>query len=179
MKNQYHFIIRPEQENEFPEIYQLIQTAFTTAKVADGDEQDFAVRLRNNGNYIPELALVAELGHQLIGHIMFTRTVVTQPDGSPSEALMIAPLAVALEYRTHGIGSALIREGCRLATDMGYKIAFLCGDPAYYHRFGFNPIRQYGIRQIDLPEELEPYFMAHELIPGSLDKVTGTINLHA
>ena len=94
MKNKSSFTVRQEREAEFPAIYELIRTAFATAEVSDGDEQDFANRLRIHGNYIPELALVAECQGKLIGHIMLTRTVVTQDDGTPYEALMIAPLSV-------------------------------------------------------------------------------------
>lgn len=173
------FIIHPERKKEFSEIYKLIQIAFETAKVKDGDEQDFANRLRSNGSYVPELALVAECNGQLIGHIMLTHTLITSPDGHTSETLMIAPLSVKLEFRNQGVGAALINEGLRLATQMGYKAAFLCGDPAYYQRFGFKAIQQYGIRQIDLAEELQPYFMGFELIPDSLKNMNGTINLHA
>ena len=166
MKNKSSFTVRQEREAEFPAIYELIRTAFATAEVSDGDEQDFANRLRIHGNYIPELALVAECQGKLIGHIMLTRTVVTQDDGTPYEALMIAPLSVVLDYRNQGVGSA-------------YRAAFLCGNPAYYGRFGFKAIGEYGIRQAGLPEELAPYFMVHELIPGSLKSVHGTIDLHA
>ena len=127
MKNKSSFTVRQEREAEFPAIYELIRTAFATAEVSDGDEQDFANRLRIHGNYIPELALVAECQGKLIGHIMLTRTVVTQDDGTPYEALMIAPLSVVLDYRNQGVGSALLKEGLRLAQSMGYRAAFLCG----------------------------------------------------
>ena len=110
MKNKSSFTVRQEREAEFPAIYELIRTAFATAEVSDGDEQDFANRLRIHGNYIPELALVAECQGKLIGHIMLTRTVVTQDDGTPYEALMIAPLSVVLDYRNQGVGSALLKE---------------------------------------------------------------------
>ena len=106
MKNKSSFTVRQDREAEFPAIYELI---------SDGDEQDFANRLRIHGNYIPELALVAECQGKLIGHIMLTRTVVTQDDGTPYEALMIAPLSVVLDYRNQGVGSALLKEGLRLA----------------------------------------------------------------
>lgn len=52
--------IRQEREEEFPAIYDLVKVAFQTAKVSSGDEQNFVLRLRAGGNYIPELALVAE-----------------------------------------------------------------------------------------------------------------------
>ena len=64
MKN---FKIRQETKEDLDEVYQLIKTAFETAKVKDGDEQDFAVKLREGKNFIPELSMVAETDGKLIG----------------------------------------------------------------------------------------------------------------
>lgn len=166
--------IRQETEKDYPEIYNLIKIAFETAKVKDGNEQDFANGLRNSENYIPELALVAETEDMLIGHIMFTKTYVIQPDNSKFEGLLIAPLSILLEYRNMGIGSILIKEGFRLAKKSGYKAVFLCGDPAYYNRFGFRSTASFGIKYAhDVPEK---YIMAYELEKGALDRIIGTID---
>lgn len=174
LSNILNYKIRCETEKDYSEIYNLIKTAFETAKVKDGDEQDFANKLRDSENYIQELALVAEAEGRLIGHIMFTKTYVIQPDNSKFEGLLLAPLAVSLEYRNTGIGSALIKEGFRLAKKLGYKAVFLCGDPAYYYRFGFRSTASFGIKYVyDVPEK---YIMAYELDEGSLDNVTGSIN---
>ena len=61
--------IRQAKPEDFDAIYSLVKTAFQTAKVSDGDEQDFVLKLRK-GHYIPELELVAEEDGVLIGHIM-------------------------------------------------------------------------------------------------------------
>jgi len=166
--------IRVEEKKDYDEIYTLIKTAFETAKVKDGDEQDFAVNLRKSENYIPQLAFVAESEGKLIGHIMFTKTYVKQSDGSQYEGLLIAPLSVLQEYRNVGVGSALIKEGFKRAKDLGYKAVFLCGDPVYYHRFGFRSTASFGIKYIhDVPEQ---YIMTYELEQGALDNVTGSID---
>lgn len=167
--------IREEKEKDFPEIYGLIKTAFETADVKDGDEQDFAVGLRNSGNYIPRLALVAELDDKLIGHIMLTKTYIAQPDGTRLDALLLAPVSVLIEYRNKGVGSALINEGFRLAHEMGYKVVFLCGDPAYYNRFGFHPVANYGLRHnMPIPDQ---YIMACELENNALSGIDGVIDI--
>lgn len=168
------FKIRRETVVEYPEIYNLIETAFKTAKVSDGDEQDFTDRLRSGGNYIPQLALVAEADNRLIGHIMFTKTYVTRSDGSRFDTLLVAPLSVLQEYRGQGIGAALMKEGLRLAKEMGYKTAFLCGDPDYYSRRGYKPTHLYGIHHESIPDE---YVMVYELEPDSLKGVAGIINM--
>lgn len=174
MEKKKIIIIRQETKQDHQELYNLIQTAFQTAKVADGDEQDFTARLWNSENYIPQLGLVAELDGKLIGHILLTRMYVIQEDGSKFESLLIAPLSVLLEYRDQGIGSTLIKEGLKRGQEMGYKAVFLCGDPNYYHRFGFKSISEFGLTNPEIPE---PYAMGYELVPGALDKVTGIAKL--
>lgn len=169
-----NFTIRPEVIEEKSEIYNLIKTAFETANVKDGDEQDFAENLRKGNKYIPELALVAELDNKLIGHIMLTKTLVTNSDGNSFEALLLAPLSVLLEYRNKGVGSELIAAVGRLAKNMGYKAIFLVGDPAYYSRFDFKKTSLYGIHpKSNIPEQ---YVQVKELIPGALDGISGNVD---
>lgn len=164
--------IRPERSAEFAALYDFIKTAFSTARVTDGDEQEFTDRLRAGGNYIPELALVAEIGGEIAGHILFTRFRVNAGDGSATELLLVAPLCVALEYRSQGVGSALMREGLRRAAELGFKAALLVGDPAYYGRFGFRQSTEWGIRNADgIPDR---YVQAIELTPGALQGTDAT-----
>ncbi len=166
-------IIRRETENDFDRIYDLVKVAFQTAKVSNGKEQDFATELRNSGNYIPELALVAEEEGKLIGHIMLTKAYITTADGK-FEALLIAPISVLLEYRNRGVGSELINESFRLAKKLGYTVVVLVGDPAYYHRFGFRPAVTFGIKHI--PEIPDENVIACELVPDALNGFSGIID---
>lgn len=171
---EFRFCIRPVEEKEYPVVYDLIKTAFETAKVKDGDEQDFAERLRKGGNYIPGLELIAVQDEKLIGHVMLTELDVTQSDGSKYKALLLAPLSVLMEYRNKGVGASLIWEACRLADEMGYGAIFLCGDPAYYVHFGFMPTTSYGISNAQgFPDE---NVMVCELKPGALKGISGVID---
>lgn len=168
------YIIREETTRDYPQIYSFIKTAFKTANVKDGDEQDYAVKLRQSPGYIPELALVAESDEKLIGHIMFTQKSVHKPDGTVFDALLLSPLSVLLEYRNKGIGAALIYRGFEIASDMGYKAVFLVGDPNYYRRFGFKQTAECGIRsESGIPDE---FVMVKELREGALNNVSGIID---
>ena len=168
--------IRPERESEFPAIYSLIKTAFETAKVKDGDEQDFAEQLRKGNSYIPELALVVEKDGELIAHIMLTRASVTTSAGS-FEGLLLAPVSVLLQHRNQGVGTKLITEAMERAKTMGFKAVFLAGDRNYYSRFGFVPARRYGIRLAqELPDDLIDNIMACELVPNALEHVSGILD---
>lgn len=167
-------LIRREVNEDFEQIYTLVKNAFQTAKVKDGDEQDYVNQLRDSSNYIPELALVAEENGRLIGHIMLTKTSITGADRE-CNVLLLSPVCVALGYRNRGVGSALIRESLRLARELRYVSVFLVGDPEYYSRFSFRAAVNYGIRHIqDIPEE---NVMVCELIPNSLAGINGTIDI--
>ena len=166
-------IIRQEKPSEFGSIYEFVKVAFQTAKVADGNEQDYVNTLRKSNNYIPELALVAEEDNKLVGHIMLTKTYIIGAN-SKFEALLLAPLSVALKYRRRGVGSKLVLESFELAKKIGYKAVFVVGDPAYYSRFGFKSSALFGIKHD--PPIPDPYLMAVELSADALVGVTGTCN---
>jgi predicted N-acetyltransferase YhbS len=165
-------IIRQEKPSEFRAIYDLVKVAFQTAKVSNGEEQDYVDKLRSSGNYIPQLALVAEEDGKLVGHIMLTKTYVASGD-SMFEALLIAPLSVALAYRNLGVGSKLVKVSFWLAKKMGFKAVFVVGDPAYYSRFGFKSSALWGIKHV--PQIPDQYVMAYELCPAALVGVGGTV----
>lgn len=170
------FTIRQECNSDYDEIYKLIKTAFETAKVKDGDEQDYAARLRNSQSYIPKLSLVAEQDGKLIGHIMLTKLCVRQQNGTMTEGLLAAPLSVLLEHRGKGIGMLLMKEGLRLAKKLGYKFVILVGDPAYYNRLGFEQASLYGITSENgIPDQ---YVLAHKIVPDALNGIQGTINFY-
>jgi putative acetyltransferase len=165
-------IIRQEYPSDFHFIYDLVKVAFQTAKVSNGDEQEYANKLRASPNYIPELALVAEEDKKIVGHIMLTKTAIASGE-SKVEVLLIAPLSVALEYRNRGVGSRLVEKSFETAKKLGYTAVFVVGDPAYYGRFGFRSSVSFGVRHV--PAIPDQYVMALELSTGALAGVNGTV----
>ena len=163
-------MIRTEKETDFPALYDLVKTAFKTAKVSNGDEQNFVNRLRAGGHYIPPLALVAEEDGRLIGHVMLTRMTI-ETEGGAYTLLLLAPLAVVLERRSQGVGARLIEDVCARAKAMGHVAVILVGDPAYYQRFGFKPSVDFGIANGNgIPDQ---YVLVRELTPQALAGVKG------
>ena len=166
--------IRQEQTTDYAEIYELVKSAFATAEVTDGDEQDYVNNLRKSDKYLPELALVAEKDGRLIGHIMLTSTQINCAENTFTE-LLLSPLCVALSRRRTGVGAALVNKSFRLAKEMGYRAVFVVGDPQYYTRFGFKCVAEFGIvNEGDIPEQ---FVMAHELITGALQDKQGTVKI--
>ena len=141
--------IRKEETKDYEEIYEVVKRAFDSAEHADGNEQDLVNELRTGGSYIPQLSLVAEENGKIIGHIMFTRAKVGTVD-----VLALAPLSVLPEYQKKGIGTALIKEGHRIARQLGYRYSVVLGSEKYYPRFGYVPASLFGIiSPFDVPDE--------------------------
>jgi putative acetyltransferase len=167
-------IIRQETPCDFAPIYDLVKTAFETARYAEGDEQDFVERQRHPDTYVPELALVAEDDGAIIAHIMLTRTFVSMPEGR-FPILLLAALAVAVERRSQGIGTRLVEAAILRARTLGYNAIILVGDPAYYARFGFRSSTAFAITSANPIED--EYVQIRELVPGALKNVSGSVAL--
>lgn len=160
-------VIRKEEAGERRVIEALVKKAFETAEHADGNEPDLVNALRKSEAYIPELSLVAEIGGKAVGHIMFTKAKV-----GDAAVLALAPLSVLPEYQRQGIGTALIREGHRIAGEMGYGYSIVLGSETYYPRAGYLPADTLGIKApFDVPGE---NFMACRLT-NNAPTVHGTV----
>ena len=142
-------VIRKEEAKDYSVIYSLVKRAFETAEHADGNEHDLVNALRNGKAYIPELSLVAETDGKIVGHILFTKAGV-----GGSAVLALAPLSVLPEYQKRGIGTALIREGHRIARELHYGYSIVLGSETYYPRAGYLPADTFGIKApFDVPRE--------------------------
>ena len=154
--------IRQERAEDHPFIYAVVKAAFDSAEHADGHEQDLVAALRKSEHYIPELALVAEEKGNIVGHIMFTKASVGE-----TEVLALAPLSVLPEYQGKGIGTALIKEGHKIAKGLGYGYSVVLGSNAYYPRAGYVPADTFGIfPPFEFPRE---NFMAYKINEKSPD----------
>lgn len=166
--------IRPVRKEDFPAVYELVKTAFQTARVSDGAEQDFVEQLRRREGFCLELA--AEREGALTGHVMLTETEVPCPPGQDPRYwrfLMLAPLSVRLEDRGRGLGGALMREAIQQAEA---NAVFLIGDPDYYGRYGFENAVELGFTNASgVPDR---YLLALPLEPTLRDRAQGSVNLH-
>lgn len=149
-------LIRQETSADHKAVYDLIEEAFATAEHTDGTEQNLAAALRDSEAFIPELSLVAEVGGELAGHILFTKATV-----GGAEVLALAPLSVAPKYQRRGVGTALIARGHEIAAGLGYQYSLVLGSNTYYPRAGYVPAARFGI---EAPEGFPPdCYMAAKL----------------
>lgn len=168
------FRIREERATEAETIRALIAAAFATAPHADGDEADFVERQRASDDYIPDLALVAEDGTAIVGQILLSRL---RFGGAllPKRALLLAILSVAPPVQRSGLGTRLVRDALARARVLGFEVAIVLGDPAFYHRFGFRSAADFRIANTNgFPDE---NVMALAIEPGALVGTSGTVTL--
>ena len=95
------------------------------------------------------LSLVAGHDGQIVGHVMFTASLLDAPRRLV-EVHVLSPLAVMPGYQKRGIGSALVRKGLKALAMRAVPLVFLEGDPGYYSRFGFAPGGDLGFRKPSL-----------------------------
>ncbi len=159
--------IRPEHKNDLSAISMINDMAF-----CQENEGDLVVKLRKNRNFIKELSLVACMGNEIIGHILFTKIIIKNEE-EEFESLALAPMSVIPELQGLGIGSELIKKGLLKATKLGYESVIVLGHENYYPKFKFTPASQF---QVSCPFEVpDANFMAIELQKESLENVSGCV----
>ena len=82
------------------------------------------------------IALVAETGGSVVGHIAFSP--VTADTNKNWLGYILAPLGVRPEHRNSGAGSKLVEGGIELLSKNRVNVLFVYGDPKFYGRFGFR-----------------------------------------
>ncbi|WP_233789126.1 GNAT family N-acetyltransferase [Sphingobacterium sp. HMA12] len=65
--------IRQESTVDHQSVFELIRKAFEHEKYSDHQEQFLVEKLRLSSGFIPELALVAEIGGEIVGYILLTK----------------------------------------------------------------------------------------------------------
>ncbi len=169
-------IIRQERPDDYLEVYELVKQAFATTSHSDGTEQDYLNEVRKKKSFIPELSFVAVEADTIVGQIVLYTMQITCDDWMERQ-LVISPLSVLPSHFCRGIGSKLIETGCRKAKELGFKAAFLCGDPAYYSKLGFVPTHQFGIYHVKDTDRNAEWCMVKELEQGFLSGMCGTIDI--
>jgi putative acetyltransferase len=155
--------IGEEQPDDRPQIRKVTEAAFGRR-----DEADLIDGLRREGVVV--LSLVARLGGQIVGHILFSRMAVETETGSVP-AVSLAPMAVLPDHQGRQVGSRLVRHGLTTLRERGERIVIVLGHKEYYPRFGFTSRKARCLASPFPPEA----FMALELADGTLDGIRGTV----
>jgi putative acetyltransferase len=138
--------IRSEQATDQQAVLAVHASAFADH---GGVVVDLVKALRELVTATAGLSLVAEINGQVIGHVMFTPSLLDAPSRLVSIDVL-SPLAVSPDYQRRGIGGSLIEAGVAIQATRGVPAILLEGDPSYYSRFGFQPAGPLGFRRPSL-----------------------------
>jgi predicted N-acetyltransferase YhbS len=168
--------IRQEKQSDYDEVYNLVRISFDTNSDSDGTVPDYLNEIRKKDIFIPELSLVVENDDgKIIGQIVLYKTNIITTNKEITE-LLLSPISVHPDYFRRGIARAMIEESFIIARKLGFKAVFLCGDPELYKKFGFVPSYKHDIFHISDESKNAEWSMVYELVKGSLDRISGTID---
>jgi predicted N-acetyltransferase YhbS len=142
----------------------LLDVAYGPARFKTPSE-----RLRRGRVPADSLSLIATAAGQVIGTVRLWNVAL----GTGRPALLLGPLAVHPDWRSRGVGAALMQRALRNARLTGHRAVLLVGDAAYYARFGFSAGKTGALTLSGLHEQHR--LLGLEFAPGALDGVQGAI----
>ncbi|MEL6890837.1 MAG: N-acetyltransferase [Actinomycetota bacterium] len=141
--------IRPESPADHAQIRRVVAEAFGSEV-----EADLVDRIRSSPEFVPEMALVAVTGGEVVGHVIVSGATIRSDSGS-RRISMLSPLAVRPDRQRAGIGARLVTSVLAVADERNEPLVVLEGSPDYYGRFGFEHSVHHGI-EIALPDWAPP-----------------------
>src|SRR3954454_18404870 len=144
-------VFRREYPGEEAQVRAVVEDAF--GGPAHGHEGsvvgELVDRLRASPDWMDGLSFVAATGGTIVGHILFTRSLLDAPPRLV-DVLVLSPVSVANDLQGRGIGTALLRHGIEAVAQRPEPLVFLEGDPGFYSRFGFQAAGPLGFRRPSL-----------------------------
>lgn len=135
---------------ERPDDHDQVRLVETVAFAQDGERVARLVdALRKGLSASNGLSLVAIDGETVVGHVMFTRSLLDAPTRLV-DVQVLSPVGVLPDRQRQGIGSLLITTGLEMLNARGVPLVFLEGSPDYYRRFGFVAGAELGFRKPSL-----------------------------
>jgi predicted N-acetyltransferase YhbS len=128
--------IRHERPSDIAAREALLDGCFGEARFAKTSE-----RLREGRRPAAGLSFVATAGDRVAGTVRLWH--VSAGPGQP--ALLLGPLAVHPDFRSRGLGAALMTQAIAEARRRGHRLILLVGDEPYYGRFGFSAAATGGL----------------------------------
>ena len=164
-----NLILRSENEKDYRAVEELTREAFWNVYAPGASEHYFVHTMRTHPDFIPELALVAELEGKILGSIMYTKAWLADAKGQRKEILTFGPLSVTPEYQRQKIGKTLIEHSFEKAREMNYDTVVIFGNPGNYVGRGFVSCKKKKVsfvREGNYPTAL----LVCELVPNALEE---------
>lgn len=168
------YIIRQAKPADDDQIERLTREAFWNVYKPGCDEHLVVHNIHKEDKSLKELELVACQGERVVGHIIYTKSRIEGCD--KNGFITFGPISVKPQLQKQGIGSRLIEASMKLAAKEGYLAVFITGNPAYYHKFGFESASKYKVYLKGIPMEQEAeFFMVKALQSDALAGISGNL----
>ena len=129
-----------------------------------------AERLREGNTPSRDFCICAMDGERVAGAVRLWPILIVD-----SPAQFLGPIAVDPEYRSQGLGAALIERACRAATSAGHRLVLLVGDRAFFEPLGFTVV---PADRLAMPGPVDPRrVLWRELQPGATEGVSGPVRV--
>lgn len=132
--------------------------------------------IRRKKYYLPDLEIIMlDETDRIIGYIMFSRFHIQGK--YENKLLLLSPVAVKTELQRQHISKEMIEYGFKKATELGYEVVLVEGNPRNYNPRGFRTSCEFGIAagpNIHLPAK--ECLMVKELVEGTLQNFKGEVD---
>jgi putative acetyltransferase len=133
-------ILRRELPADRDAVREVHLRAFARPGVDVAPEATLVDELRDDGDIVPGLSIVAEADGAVAGHVVCSRARI-----GGRGSLGLGPLGVLPQHQRRGVGTALMHAVLAAADALGATEVVLLGSPDYYSRFGFVLAAPLGI----------------------------------
>jgi len=137
--------IRNEEEKDYMIVEELTRKAFWNLYIPGCNEHYLVHVMRSHKDFLPELDLVIEVDHQIIGNIMYTKTKLIDEAGEEKGILTFGPVCILPEYQRKGYGKQLMEYSFERAAALGYDVIVIFGNPNNYVSQGFKSCKKYNV----------------------------------
>ncbi len=159
--------LRVEGPEDHRAVEELTRDAFWNLHVPGCDEHYLVHVMRGHADFIPDMALVAELDRRIVGNVMTTRSWLRAGDRE-LQTLTVGPVSVDPNFQRQGIGRALMERVAELGRARGFAAIVLLGYPHDYVGYGFRNGKDLGVSMDDGSYPLG--LLVFELMPGILSE---------
>lgn len=159
--------VRNETANDYEIVERIMRNAFWNLYVPGCDEHYLAHIMRRHEDFIPELDFVIELNGQVIGNVMYTKSMLIDKSGEQKQILTFGPVGILPAFQRRGYGKILLEHSFEKALELGYDVIVIMGSPDNYVGRGFKCCKKFNV---SMEDGSYPFaLLVKELIPGVLD----------
>ncbi|MBQ0038907.1 MAG: N-acetyltransferase [Treponema sp.] len=154
-----NYKIRVEEKRDNLTVEELVRESFWNVYRPGCTEHFVLHHLRDEDDFIPELAFVMEVDGKIIGQNVFVKAQIKKDDGTAFPILTMGPICISNEYKRKGYGKILLDHSLEKAAAMGFGAVCFEGNIDFYGKSGFDYASRFGIRYHGLPEGMDDGFI--------------------